>query len=255
MLRKSSQKKILLKRLETASKHLENFVKTNDPEDLHDLRVNIKKLKALVFFSDACNKKTKIKKRFEPIKTIFREVGDVRTALLHKKMLKKHGIKDESLDKQVNAALKKHTDLLLKHSTTYIHRFKTTENRMRDHLFDMDKHSIEKVFIKQLKKLNKLYADPESELHESRKTIKNMVYMHDLLPKSMKENIPLDITYLKQLEGTLGRWHDDVLAIEFLKKGKAHPKSLATLQKSVTKMWKTVQTLTIDFEMKAVGLK
>jgi CHAD domain-containing protein len=258
MLKKSIQTKFLLKRLESAAKHLENlenFVKTKDPEELHDLRVNIKKLKALVFFSDVANKKSKIKKRFEPVKPIFREAGDVRTAILHKNMLRKHGVKDELLDKQVEAALKKAKDILLNHSTTYIHRFKTIENRMRDHLVDIDKISIEKAFKKQIKKLDKLYADPESELHDSRKTIKHIIYMHDMLPKTMKKNIPLDIPYLKQLEGTLGRWHDDVMAIEFLKKGKAHPKTLTTLQRSVTKMWKTVQTLTIDFEMRVVGLK
>lgn len=192
---------------------------TSEAEELHHLRLEIKKTRATVSLLSAVNKGSKIKERLGPYRALFKQAGKIRELQLHESYLKKHKILPEvpAYKKLIQAetnselrrlmALKKDKSLLRLAKTTLVNgkeQLVLNEEKLRDHLM------IEQEHILHLLKKDKLKI---SETHDLRKRIKSYHFLSTLLPPRKKLLKGLD-----RFQELLGKWHDYEVFGEELKK-------------------------------------
>src|ERR1700754_3888116 len=108
MLNKKKQVKYLHKRSKSLLTNFDHFLISLSSESLHGLRVDIKKIKAVVLFSDDCLK-SEIIEDFKGLKKVFKAAGLIRSAWIHIEMMKKNGVKDISLYNQNEKEFIDHT--------------------------------------------------------------------------------------------------------------------------------------------------
>lgn len=192
---------------------------TPEVEDLHHLRLEIKKTRATVSLLSAVNKGSKIKERLAPYRALFKQAGKIRELQLHESYLKKHNILPElpAYQKLIQAeteaelrrlmALKKDKRLLRLANTQLVNgkeRLVLDEEKLRDYLM------VEQEHILHLLKKDKLKI---SETHDLRKRIKSYHFLSTLLPPKKKRLKGLD-----RFQELLGKWHDYEVFGEELKK-------------------------------------
>ena len=91
MLENKKQYKYIDNRYSTIKECIENFCVNKDPEEMHKLRVEIKKLRAFAAFASKITRED-LKRPLGPVIKIFKEAGKIRTAEMHLKLLKKYDI-------------------------------------------------------------------------------------------------------------------------------------------------------------------
>ena len=72
-MQKKDREKYFRKSAAAIDKSLEKFRKTEDPEELHKLRVEIKKVKAMLLLSKSSFDESKLPEEFVPLKKIFKK--------------------------------------------------------------------------------------------------------------------------------------------------------------------------------------
>src|ERR1043166_9475588 len=92
-MKNPAQKKYFKKRERSMLSLLKKTEKTFTVEDFHQLRVEIKKLKALFKLAGFCLNDFDRKKIFRPLKQLFRQAGKVRETQLEEAIIKKHAIR------------------------------------------------------------------------------------------------------------------------------------------------------------------
>src|ERR1035437_9020125 len=97
MLKRSKQKNYFLKRSKSFKIHLERFRKSHNPEELHQLRIEVKKMRALLFLQQGSFKSRKLPDAFEPIEKVFKKAGKIRCAEVSLKLLRHFGIMDKKI--------------------------------------------------------------------------------------------------------------------------------------------------------------
>jgi CHAD domain-containing protein len=179
-------------------------------EDFHQLRVEIKRIKALTELINFCSDDFKKKKSFRPFKKIFRQAGTVRDFQLEEKALKKSKFKPSDnyfkalqnritkekkrmnniIDKKFKSDLKRKQNMIKSFAirikkTCTIGYFKATRNNLATMLF-APALNIENV-------------------HAVRKKLKELFYNEKCmrLIKGKKQS-----SGIKAFQELLGNWHD-----------------------------------------------
>lgn len=212
------------------------FEANQDDETLHKLRVEIKKIRTTVYLVEKCSGPKKLSPALAPLKKMFRDAGRIRELQLHNQLTKK---KDKG---QVKTLVKKfvadtnlYASSIQKTFDVYIHVFD-----------DLNFKDIKKLLITIQDKTAKLLAS-ETAWHEARKEIKRLVYIGNLLPKKLRKKTSLDLSYYKQLEETIGTWHDLDLSIRYLDKMGVKDKSLPEKKTAmVNKVKQLAQSFNVD---------
>src|SRR5579862_4993322 len=75
--------------------YLDSFLKGGDQEKLHQFRLQVKKLRALLLLFDNAQSKNKLSKDFKPVKMIFKQGGIIREAYIHLQLSANYGLKNE----------------------------------------------------------------------------------------------------------------------------------------------------------------
>lgn len=206
--------------------HLYNYCVGHDPEELHKLRVEIKKLEALFMLSEMCvwNKKDrkKFSKYFQPIKKVFKSAGKIRTAYLNLKMVEKYENENSRFNSQFkdkqNEILLKQSDKFSSNMITYAEIINGNYKHLIKLLDDIESKSIIESYQKQLKRLDKTLKNykTSAELHKCRTKIKRLLYAYSILNKPAAKKINLNKEYFDDLQDNLGKWHDTEVAVELL---------------------------------------
>lgn len=212
-------------------------------ENFHELRVELKKIKALFEMVAFCSKTFKLKKNFAPFKIIFKKAGIVREIQVDQAIL----------EQQPNFHL----------IQSYSCRLKKREAKERKDFFSItNKRFIKKlqqkypIIIRFLKKtrakkanryLNKITKEKKKiisknafkkqQIHAFRKRIKVHQYntkIFDLNQQS--KQVPEKIT----LSDMLGEWHDCIVVIALLKKAIKSKKTISRETKQLVAIKKLI---------------
>src|SRR5450432_3680523 len=92
MLSKARQRKYFDKRWESLYKHFGLFFISQNPEELHRMRVEIKKINALLFFVQAGEKNS--------LKKIFKHDGLIRNTQVNLQLITNYKIADNAFKKE-----------------------------------------------------------------------------------------------------------------------------------------------------------
>ncbi|WP_165930131.1 CHAD domain-containing protein [Flavobacterium sandaracinum] len=223
---------------------LEKAPESYTVETFHELRVEIKKMKALLQLAAFCNKKFKPRKTFLPFRSIFKQAGKVRELQLQQTLI----------EEQPNfTLLKKYPNQLKKLQSKAIKKFfllakirliKKLKKKYRILIYFLaktDKTKLNHYRNKTRKQVKKLLGKPafkKNEMHNFRKQLKVYQYNEKILPIDQSSKL---IATLMALSDFLGEWHDYEVAIlhlkktiEFYNRNSTERKHLKTIKAMVT---------------------
>ncbi|MGZ3899809.1 MAG: CHAD domain-containing protein [Bacteroidia bacterium] len=204
----------LTKLFNAAEKELSSFKRDKDPERLHHLRVDIKKIRALLSFAE---KMYEEKYAGNELKPLFHAAGNIRTMQVNIKLLKTLPGVPQELIGQLKKKELAITGVFIKN--IYVHKNKIEELRNRINLPAKVPHkkALKKYFKNQFHKADKKFRKEErEEMHLFRMKIKKLMYVYNALPKKLQEYVSLDKKGINKFQEKTGNWHDTYSAVKFL---------------------------------------
>jgi len=199
--------------IESLEQNLSTYRKDKNPEFLHRLRVDFKKIKAIFSFAE----KIYIEKYdIIKLKPLFLKAGKIREMQLNIHLLSAVSHPPERLI----ARLKKKENILIQQFIQNGSRNIILINEFREKTCIPEKLRSKKIilkyFKKEKKKAKKILRHKDREgMHVYRKKIKKMMYIYNALPKGIQKKIELNETKINKLQEQLGDWHDTYSAINF----------------------------------------
>ena len=229
------------KRFKNLETHLASYQQTPDVEILHKIRVEIKKLKALLQLINYCARKFRAHKTFLPLRTIFRKAGEIRQPEVFYRLLLLYqikGVRDESIPKaKYSDRLSK---ALVKQIPIHIKSVVAQEKIVEKYVEKVTMDCIKKYLKRRKKQLrSELYPKMRQDrLHKSRKTMKEIIYLSGIVKGGDKK---LDKFY-HHAEALVGQWHDrQMLTFELIRNKKtSEVKRLTTENEADIKHFKKI---------------
>lgn len=251
MFRKQKQQKYFRKQWMSILSHLKAFNSRHDPEAIHQFRVGIKKIKALVWLSEECLKGQDFSKSIKPLKAVFRHAGEIRNAQVALQLMKRYRVVNRDFISGEKSVLSYETSQFYLKKEMYVRNVNSVCTHMIKKLKDIDHESVIRLFEKQVKKLATSFADggDSREFHENRKKIKNLMYVYKSLPGSIARKLHLDISYLDKVQDFIGKWHDPIVLMELLEEDRIDDEKIRMKLKGyVKKNERKVNALIGDFK-------
>lgn len=206
-------------------------------EQLHRLRVAIKKIKAVFKLTNAVHKKFKYKKAFAPYRAVFKTAGLIREEQLLEEKLK--GLIKTGKAQQRAAVINRLNQQFRKQIAGFVTGMGKTP-KTKDALGSLSGKKVANYCSALLKKIQKrwLKLKSEKDFHEMRKELKQLQYCVQLLPKKQREEIisSKKLERLDELQDTIGKWHDNVLVLDKLSQNEeVNPDDFVTALKEETR--------------------
>lgn len=198
------------KQFKSLFQHLKEFKKSKDVETLHDIRVNVKRIKAILQLLKFSDSDFKAHKAFIPFRTIFRRAGEIRDPEVHAGLLLKFnvtGVKKLGSDKNSILTFIKDIAALKENARVQIKKIKSMARKV-------SRKDLKKFLERQEKEIrSRLYPKPEmKEIHKVRKAMKSLVYLAEidsLIPKKT-------IAFYHKMEAAIGEFHDQQVVLGML---------------------------------------
>ena len=202
--------KYFAQRVKNLFNHLHDFDLNGDEDSMHDFRVEMKKIRALIRFLRKVYPKQKLKRADQLAKSIFRVAGEIREYQLLQEWLQKNNI---YIIEKLYFPQKKLT-VMIKH---FRHRSIDYKNDLNEVIKDVGKfvhitniNLPEQYLIDLQFQLEKLCSKNLQVIdwHEFRKIIKQWMYCINWVSNTdsvVKENT---FSFYNKLQETIGLWHD-----------------------------------------------
>ena len=255
-MEKGIHKKYLEEIIKGIEKNFSLFVKDQNPEDLHRMRVEVKKANSLLKLQVFAKPKSKVIHFFRPIRKIFKQAGLIREAKLNLENLESIQVQDEKIKQLLQTEVDKETKKYLfkarkfgnqleKSGAITLKKMKTVPDKKvqafcRFHLQVVSKNFKRKLYV--------------NYLHESRKSLKLLIHIHEIMPDTSFEALQINWSYFDQLQEKIGIWHDFHRTAYWMKKNKANKISLKTIHSRLQEQLAEIKELKKDFEIKALDL-
>jgi CHAD domain-containing protein len=206
------------KQFKSLAEDLESYRHLQDPEVLHKIRVEIKKIKVVLNLINYALKKFKGHQHFIPFRAIFRKAGAIRQPeVLYKLLLlyQVSGIMDRQIPR--SAKLDKLSKAFQKEVPLSIEAVKTQKKKIKKYFNQVLKDDARKYVKKKRRELERLLFPTfnKAGLHKARKICKEVVYLHWV------DNLPKPDPFFNEVENMIGQWHDKQVLLPIVKKNKA----------------------------------
>ncbi len=204
--------------LKELKKHLNSYYETKDPEDLHKLRVHIKKIRSLCYWSANTNEQ-EIRSALKPLKRLFREAGEIRSILLITHLLKTHQIKASQIIKAEQKNLKLSTRVFELHYWLYQKDIDHATHALKKLIVEPKTKKVIRSIYKNSKYISHSFKQKDSKIewHELRKMIKELIYNAEVIKDNSKKNLSFDFNYAHEIQHKLGNWNDLISTQHLLK--------------------------------------
>lgn len=197
--------------------HLFSFADSGSQEALHKLRVEIKKINAFTKFFHACTGKVIPPTHLRAIKKIFHYAGVIREANISLLMMKQYHIIHAAFRAKETHILRQKSAKFSARVARYDKRIRKADKALQKTLQPVKNSDIKHWFTRQLKIVaGTVAATSVNHLHQARKKIKTLIYVHGILPRRLVTALALNIDYLDQLQDDIGKWHDTTVAADLL---------------------------------------
>jgi len=218
-MKKDTVEKILSDKAEKLKKLSEAVAPKFAEEDIHQFRVEVKRLRSFLRLLSIDRKKEfKLPKRF---KKLYDICGEIREMQLEQKRLKKLNANLPSYFTYMEDHVNKQKQLWEKHYS------KKTLDKLKEKLADLDISNADPKLmlefidkkLKELKEINE--GEPNNEqIHAHRKQVKDMLYNIKLAEKEWKKGFEtiskLPVKELDALSDTIGNYNDERIILDHL---------------------------------------
>jgi CHAD domain-containing protein len=235
--------------------HFKAFIKTDDQEELHLFRVQVKKLRAMLELLDADSPKHYLSKDFKPVRKIFKHCGEIRNAYIHLQLGVRYQFKNEEFLMGQLHEIEKGTSEVKELGRKYLKTIKIANDKIDDDLKSVDNDVIVKFYKTKLVQISAALANLQfnDELHNARKQIKTLIYNRKIARNALEGKLEIDNNYLDKLQGRIGDWHDNVLALELFSAPELNYKPVITkIKRQNTRLKRSIAVLVQEFEKKAI---
>jgi CHAD domain-containing protein len=213
---KSTQKAYLFSHWEGLRHHFYLFLNGGEMNDLHQMRIHMKKIHALVLFNAYIQESQKIIRNYKPIKDLFRKAGKIRVLQVNLDILKQDEKENSLFGKTLSKQIEKKTKGFLKKRKKWSHTIQNTFPNIDSQISNCSEKRFTRYLKGQVKKAQMEFQ--KEEFHEARKRIKLVLNLYVLLPKISPDTLKLDLVYLDQLQDKIGKWNDLNENIKMIKK-------------------------------------
>lgn len=231
-----------MKRLAAA---LENYHQFQEIDSLHRIRVEIKKLRAVVQAVAFADRHIDILKAFSPIRKIFRKAGQIRHPGVIRELVLVHGI--EGVPPASVADLQAAQDKFRANVPFYISQVQKFDGKLAKWLKRISTEDLAAFVRKREKSVKPVFvpAFKPTRLHRARKRIKQVFYISGLV-ECVK---PKDRKIYSRLEKAIGSLHDKEILLELLATlpGATDPSSVARLRRTCSEERKAIHGMAVNF--------
>jgi CHAD domain-containing protein len=217
-MKKKQQIKQLDKLWKAMKNHFKAFLETNSQDDLHQFRVHIKKLKALLTLYASEHSNKDLLHHFKPVKTVFKAAGDIRNAHINLQLGEKHHLQDENFNQHQQQILHDGTKEFAGNGKSCLKQFKKIHVALQNNLHKLQSKTIRRFYKEKLNEIDAFFAAPafNEEMHTARKNMKLLIYNYKVSAVELQGKVLVNTDYLNQLQEKIGQWHDHLLTIEVL---------------------------------------
>ncbi|MEJ5964140.1 CHAD domain-containing protein [Pedobacter immunditicola] len=234
---------------------LKSYLKTENPEQLHQFRVQVKKIKSLLVLYTINKKNKKLLKLFGPVKKIFRHAGIIRDSYIHLQLADQFQVKEPAFHKAQTDLMFKEMGRFKKNGKKYEMILEKTLLKIKGELSSIGNSEIADFYEAELDRVVLAFAKREfnDHMHDCRKRLKNLLYNQKIADKSMKGKLKLNLPYLDQVQDQLGQWHDSMLARDLFKdQMKEERQAVDKLNLQLKNLEEGLVSISADFWQKAV---
>jgi CHAD domain-containing protein len=236
--------------------HFKNFIKTGDQEQLHLFRVQVKKLRAMLELFDTTTSKKKLSKDFKPVRMIFKHCGEIRSAYINMKLGAQYHFTDEDFLMGQLYEIEKGTNSVKELEKKYLKAIKSAHNDIADDLEHIGNKTIVAFYKTKLDQVANILSNLQfsEDLHNARKQIKVLLYNRKIARTALEEGkLNISDEYLDKVQGLIGDWHDNILALQLFSAPELNHKPVITkIKRQDTRFKRSITALVHDFEKKAV---
>lgn len=226
--------------------HLEQYYLYQEPNDLHQLRVNIKKISALVQLLGHDQDIEQIKKAFEPIRKIFKAAGIIRETQILLELTKKLEFNYPWVTKILEKRKNQATKYFLKSKKRFQKTLKHEYPKWCNQITSLPDFILRNFLLTQIKSAELQLS--KQNYHEARKKIKVALNLASILPDNQKAS--LNIEYLDKIQEVIGDWHDADENFLVFEKLMLRSATLDMLKKEADKQSNLMRQQLIDFRQK-----
>jgi CHAD domain-containing protein len=222
-------------------KHLHSAEKLDD-EVIHDLRLDVKRLRSVLRLLDYLGQEKKPgKKTLKLLNPVFKKAGSLRNISLNLKQCRSYDNKlikgfreylkdkENKMEEKFTEKVKEFKDKRLRKATS--HMVESLKKLKTDDVIESSDTYIGKL-LKRIRILNRQMKNDES-FHEVRKKLKDIKAVKQLEEELGVKNGTGEAKKIKLLEQKIGRWHDRIIFMEetekYLAENKKSDKPLAKL--------------------------
>lgn len=206
------------KQMNSALQLLEQYNSASDAEVLHQLRVSLKKVKAVLDYLRTLHPK-KIKSLRKKLQLVFHAAGSVREAQLRLKWLKgkrfHYLIQYAAFDQKI----KEEEELFVTQKKDHLKKLRSICDELAEYLKEVDADALLQYSAALKEQLEKqLPTVAKNEWHALRKLVKQLLYAHHWFTEKDKLKVLTVAAYQKldQLQEKIGVWHDAVDLLQWL---------------------------------------
>jgi CHAD domain-containing protein len=195
-------------------KHLKKYRGSRETETLHQIRVDIKKIKAILAVINDSNKGFRAHKNFIPFREIFRGAGAIRETDVLARLLVRY-----QLGTINGGSIPKNEKTLMIAFESDIPRFvKTVKRRMKKlkpYVNRVSRPDFKRFLDRKKNEVKaQLYPKPKMLLlHKIRKAIKEIIYLSEADGKLKKK----EAKFYDRIQSTIGDLHDKQVLLNLLK--------------------------------------
>jgi len=190
------------------------FAKDGQLNHLHDLRVCIKRIRAVLSFIKITFGE---KYKTDALDLIFKKAGEIRELQIHISMLHQHPFIPEQVTLQIIRKAGKYQKKFTLNIPGYLIQVKKFHKKMLCPFPSPDRKSVKTYFAVMKQKAKKSFNKQEKqEIHRFRKLVKNMMYVYDFLPKKTRKAAGLNKPVFNKIQKKAGAWHDTYSTLSFL---------------------------------------
>ena len=213
---KRTAEKYAEKRLAHIKTHLKGYAHAPDAELLHQVRVEIKRLKALLALLQYHNKKFDAHKAYVPFRDIFRACYAIREPAVMSELSKKFAAQkrkpsgaDKATIKKFQKEIPRYLETVDKKGKKLVKEIKKVSPKTLERYLKRNKRALE----------GKLFPSFHArDLHKSRKLVKEIMYL-ETIAIGREDRDP----FFAEIAELIGTWHDRVIYIDKLRKNKPKP--------------------------------
>ena len=233
MLSNISQRRYIDRTIQELRSNLLGFAKSGDVEKLHRVRISLKKLRSLSYlFKKFPGCKTAAPDVFGMLKELNTKAGRIRDLDISIHLMSKLGEKKSGVFNRLTTSREQKYLKMRNQLKRYLSAITACRKLYPELVFSIPDSFLIKIINELISKAEKQFdlikKKNFGKLHQSRKILKHIAYLNEVVPVKTKQKLQIDSDYLDKIQHSIGKWHD---ADEVLNHSKKHKDADQLLKK------------------------